>query len=93
MQKSLINGTVCYDVTSISSYSQEMVSVERGYNRDGKDLAQFNLGMFCDEVSKTPLYYDRYSGSLTDRTNLSSVLANAKSVGINKVKMVLDGGF
>jgi len=93
VQKSLTNGTVCYDVTSISSYSQEMVSVERGYNRDGDDLSQFNLGMFCDEVNKTPLYYDRYSGSLTDRTNLSCVLANAKSVGIKKVKMVLDGGF
>lgn len=93
VQKSLTNGIVCYDVTSISSYSQEMVSVERGYNRDGDDLSQFNLGMFCDEVNKTPLYYDRYSGSLTDRTNLSSVLANAKSVGIKKVKMVLDGGF
>jgi transposase len=70
-----------------------MISVERGYNRDGDDLAQFNLGMFCDEVSKMPLYYSRYSGSLTDKTNLSCVLANAKAVGIEKVKMVLDGGF
>jgi len=40
-----------------------------------------------------PLYYNRYSGSLTDKTNLTCVLANAKSVGIEKVKMVLDGGF
>ena len=47
-------GTVCYDVTSISSYAQQMSSVERGYNRDGENLAQFNLGMFCDESSKTP---------------------------------------
>ena len=70
-----------------------MISVERGYNRDGDDLSRFNLGMFCDESSKIPLYYDRYSGSLTDRTNLSFVLANAKNIGIKKVKMVLDGGF
>ena len=86
-------GTVCYDVTSISSYAQQMSSIERGYNRDGEDLAQFNLGMFCDENSKTPLYYNRYNGSLTDKTNLSYVLANAKAVGINRVKMVVDGGF
>ena len=86
-------GTVCYDVTSISSYAQQMSSVERGYNRDGEDLAQFNLGMFCDESSKIPLYYNRYNGSLTDKTNLSYVLANAKAVGINRVKMVVDGGF
>ena len=86
-------GSVCYDVTSISSYSQQMVSVERGYNRDGDELAQFNLGMFCDETSKMPLYYNRYNGSITDKTNLMYVLDNAKTVGISHVKMVLDGGF
>jgi len=86
-------GSVCYDVTSISSYSQEMPEVERGYNRDGDDLAQYNLGMFCDESTKTPLYYNRYNGSLTDKTNLSYVLENAKSIGLQNVKMVLDGGF
>jgi len=86
-------GSVCYDVTSISSYAQDMISVERGYNRDGDDLAQYNLGMFCDELSKTPLYYNRYNGSLTDKTNLSYVLGNAEAVGIQRVKMVLDGGF
>ena len=57
------DGAVCYDVTSISSYAQQMTSVERGYNRDGEDLAQFNLGVFCDETSKTPIYYNRYNGS------------------------------
>jgi transposase len=86
-------GVVCYDVTSISSYARQMPSVERGYNRDGEDLAQFNLGMFCDETSKMPLYYNRYNGSLTDKVNLSCALANAEAVGIKRVKMVLDGGF
>ena len=84
---------VCYDVTSISSYAQNMTSVERGYNRDGEKLAQFNLGLFCNEGNKIPLYYNRYNGSLTDKTNLSYVLDNAKEVGINRVKMVMDGGF
>jgi transposase len=93
VKTALNNGTVCYDVTSVSSYAQDMPTIERGYNRDGDDLAQFNLGMFCDELSKTPLYYNRYNGSLTDKTNLSYVLANAKAVGIKRVKMILDGGF
>ncbi|MDL2301087.1 transposase [Lachnospiraceae bacterium OttesenSCG-928-D06] len=86
-------GCVCYDVTSISSYSAQMPQVERGYNRDGDDLSQYNLGMFCNEESRMPLYYNRYNGSLTDRTNLSYVLKNASEVGIHRVKMVLDGGF
>jgi transposase len=87
------NKSVFYDVTSISSYAQAMPAVERGYNRDGDDLSQYNLGMFCDESSKIPLYYNRYNGSLTDKTNLSYVLANAKAVGIERVKMILDAGF
>ena len=86
-------GTVCYDVTSISSYAREMPAVEHGYNRDGEDLAQFNLGVFCDEASRTPIYYNRYNGSLTDSANLSHVLANAEAVGIKRVKLVVDGGF
>lgn len=93
VKRTLSGGSVCYDVTSISSYSREMTAVERGYNRDGDDLPQYNLGMFCDESTKTPIYYNRYNGSLTDKTNLSYVLANAKEMGIEKVKMVLDGGF
>jgi transposase len=89
----LSGGSVCYDVTSISSYSRQMPTVERGYNRDGDDVCQYNLGMFCDETTKMPLYYNRYNGSLSDRTNLCAVLENAKSVGISRVKLVLDGGF
>jgi transposase len=86
------SGAVCYDVTSISSYAQQMPTIERGYNRDGENLAQFNLGLFCDEESKAPLYYNRYNGSLTDKTNLSYVLDNARDIGIERIKMVIDGG-
>jgi transposase len=89
----LIDETICYDVTSISSYSKEISGVEYGYNRDGEDLPQINLGIFCGETSKTPLYYNRYNGSLTDKTNLSYVLNNAKSAGLTNVKIVVDGGF
>jgi len=34
-----------------------------------------------------------YNGSLTDKVNMDCVLQNAKDVGIEKVKLVLDGGF
>jgi len=84
--------TVCYDVTSISSYAKDMPSVARGYNRDGENLEQFNLGMFCDEVTMTPLYYQRYNGSITDKTNLTPVIT-AHELGLKQIKMVLDGGF
>jgi transposase len=93
VKKALKNDTVCYDVTSVSSYSKLITDVEYGYNRDHEDLPQFNIGMFCGETTKLPIYYNRYNGSLTDKTNLSHVLANARSVGIKEIKLVLDGGF
>jgi len=81
VKTALGDGSVCYDVTSISSYSQAMPAVERGYNRDSDDLAQYNLDMFCDECSKTPLYYNRYNGSLTNKTNLSYLTCQCKGSG------------
>jgi transposase len=93
VKKALKNDTVCYDVTSISSYSKLIPSVEYGYNRDGEKLPQLNVGMFCCETSKLPLYYNVYNGSITDKTNLSYVLANAHDIGIKNVKLILDGGF
>jgi transposase len=93
VKKALSGGTVFYDVTSISSYAQQMTDIERGYNRDGENLPQYNMGIFCNEKTRIPLYYNRYNGSLTDRANLSHVLANAKSVGIKRIKMVVDAGF
>ncbi len=84
---------VCYDVTSISSYSNLIVSVEYGYNRDHEKLSQINLGMFCSESTKMPLGYVFYEGSVPDKTELPYILDLAKSMGLDDLKMVLDGGF
>ena len=84
---------VCYDVTSISSYSDLIVSVEYGYNRDHEKLPQINLGMFCSESTKMPLNYACYEGSVPDKTELPYILELAQSLGLENVKMVMDGGF
>ncbi|MBC8452302.1 MAG: transposase [Spirochaetes bacterium] len=84
---------VCYDVTSLSSYSNLIVSVEYGYNRDHEKLPQINLGMFCSERTKMPLTYACYEGSVPDKTELPYILELAESLGLENLKMVLDGGF
>ncbi|MDR2387971.1 MAG: hypothetical protein LBE80_10370 [Deltaproteobacteria bacterium] len=81
---------ILYDIESVSSYVDEMSSLERGYNPNYDDLSQFNLGMLRCEISKLPLYYRSYQGSLTEKANLHALLADAKSLGIKKVKLVLD---
>lgn len=84
---------IAYDVTSISSYSEEIAWVERGYNRDKENLAQINLGMFFGETTKLPLYYSMYSGSIVDKTYLPFMMALAETIGMNHVRFVMDQGF
>ena len=49
------DGLVCYDVTSVSSYSQRIDGIEYGYNRDKEKLPQMNIGMFTDIETGVPL--------------------------------------
>ena len=43
---------VAYDVTSISTYSDNIAIAGMGYNRDKENLEQIKLGMFCWLESK-----------------------------------------
>lgn len=83
---------LCYDVTSVSTYSSNITEAEYGYNRDHEDLEQVNIGLFSVENTKIPVYYENYNGSLTDKSNVINVVKNAKDKGLKKVKLVMDGG-
>lgn len=84
---------LAYDVTSLSSYSKNNELVEWGYNRDGEDLPQINIGVFYGEESHMPIYYNNYSGSITDKTFLPFMMQGARELGINISKFVMDKGF
>lgn len=85
---------VCYDVTSISSYSKALPFIAWGYNRDKEKLPQVNLGMFCTVKSKLPLFYTYYNGNINDFTNLPYVVEQAKAVNLDdRFMLVFDGGF
>lgn len=87
------NDCYFYDVTSISSYSGNIDMVEYGYNRDHEDLAQINIGMFCHNATRLPVYYEVYNGSLTDKMNLPYVIDNINELGIQNITLIMDGGF
>ena len=84
---------IAYDVTSISTYSDNIAIAAMGYNRDKENLEQINLGMFCGLSSKKPAFYSIYDGSINDKTNLPYVLENIEENILKKVLLVLDGGF
>ncbi|MDR1657345.1 MAG: IS1634 family transposase, partial [Deltaproteobacteria bacterium] len=66
---------------------------EMGYNRDKEYLPQLNLGMYYGISSHLPVYYCLYNGSITDKTDLISMMTEAKDLGIENVRFVMDRGF
>ena len=60
---------MAYDVTSISSYSQNIREVEWGVQPDKERLPQINMGMYYGEKSRLPLYYRVYPGAYRDKTH------------------------
>ena len=84
---------IAFDITSISSYSQLIEAVEYGYNRDGEDLPQINLGMLFGQTSLLPLFYNLYQGSIRDVGTLHNMIAFAEHLDLRDVRYVMDKGF
>lgn len=87
------NEYIAYDVTSISTYSKSIDNASFGYNRDGENLPQINLGMYTGEKTKLPIFYNVYNGSITDKEQLIFMMKYTKELNINNIKFVMDKGF
>jgi len=56
--------TLIFDITSFSSASKNIDWLEWGYNRDGLDLPQVNLGLVLSLHRHLPLYFKLFPGSI-----------------------------
>ena len=93
MKKTAENDYLCYDITSVSSYSQINEYIKYGHNRDNEKLPQLNLSVLFGQHQELPVYYDRYPGSITDVTTLHNLLKTFKALDIKTLSYVLDKGF
>jgi transposase len=85
--------TLIYDITSLSSASRNIDWLEWGYNRDGLDLPQVNLGLVLSLNKHLPLYFKLFPGSISDVVTLKNLVAEIKAFGITKSLFILDRGF
>ena len=92
-KKASTGGACFHDITSISSYSKDNELVEYGYNRDGEDLPQVNLGMIVDSGNRLPIYYRVHDGAIPDVSTLQSVLREGYSFNYSRLTFVMDKGF
>ena len=91
-------GAVMFDITSISSYGTRNEFLERGYNRDGDDLEQVNLGLVArtpkgESAAGLPIAYRIYPGSITDVTTLENVTKLMRQYDLKLDVLVMDKGF
>jgi len=85
---------IALDITSVSSYSENIGMLGWGHNRDGEDLPQINICMLFGEKSMMPVYQTLYSGSLTDVTTLEATLDEFEDItGTRDIMLVMDKGF
>jgi transposase len=93
MSKILEEDYLCYDITSVSSYSELNEYIKYGHNRDKEKLPQLNLAMLFGQKSRLPVYYQRMPGNISDVTTLHNLLATFKALEARPVHYVMDKGF
>jgi transposase len=93
MKKIADKDYLCYDLTSVSSYSDLNEYVKWGHNRDNEKLPQINLGMLYGQMSGLPAYYRRLPGSIGDVAALRNTVSSLDFIGQSKLVFVMDRGF
>jgi len=84
---------LCYDITSVSSYSLRNEYTQFGYNRDGESLEQINLAMLFGQKSRLPAHYRRLPGNTSDVSTLKTTAKSLNYLGVGGLHFVLDRGF
>jgi transposase len=84
---------LCYDITSVSSYSELNEYIKYGHNRDNEALPQLNLAVLFGQNGRLPVYYQRLPGNITDVTTLHNLLKTFKALEMKTLSYVMDKGF
>ena len=93
MERILEDEFLCYDITSISSYSELNEYIRFGHNRDRERLPQLNLAMLFGQKSRIPVYYHRIPGNITDVQTVHNLLETFTRLEVKNLHYVLDRGF
>ena len=84
---------ICYDIASVSSYSELNEFIKYGYNRDKEKLPQLNLALMFGQKSALPVYYHRIPGNISDVSTLRNLVLTLKTLDVARLHYVMDKGF
>ncbi len=92
MDKILEEDYLCYDITSISSFSEFNEYIKYAHNRDKEKLPQMNLAILFGQKGRLPVYFQRTPGNITDVTTLHNLLKTFKALEKKTIHYVMDKG-
>jgi hypothetical protein len=93
LKKKAAGGTLCYDITSLSSYGKNNHLIEYGYNRDKEKLEQINLALLSGRTSGLPVWYTPLPGSLNDSKTLKGFIRELQKLEVSPFSFIMDRGF
>lgn len=82
-----------FDTTTISSYSEALIQVKKGKNKEHDRLPQINIALLFGEQSGLPFYYRKLPGNVSDVKTVKQLVKEFNVMGYKKIKIVFDRGF
>lgn len=84
---------ISYDSTNKNCQAGELEIVEYGHAKVDTGEAIFNYSIAYDTQNKEPLFYEEYSGSINDVSQLEFMIGKAAGYGYKKIGFILDRGY
>ena len=84
---------ISYDATNKNCQAGDVDIVEFGHAKVDMGVPIFNYTVAYDRNNEEPLFYEKYSGSLTDTVQLKYMLEKVEGYGYKHVGFILDRGY
>ena len=81
---------ISYDSTNKHCEAGDVEIAEYGHEKDKQNKPIFNYSIGYDRTNRLPLFYEAYSGSINDVSQLQFMLAKAKAYGYKNAGFILD---
>jgi hypothetical protein len=91
LKANLKKSAVYYELKSVSSRLKALKNLDMNHDcGHNDDWSQFNVGIFCNEKSKIPFYYNCYNQSSNENSNFDNVLEKGIFFNLENVKLILE---
>jgi transposase len=84
---------ISYDSTNKHCQAGDIELAEFGHEKDIQKKPIFNYSIAYDRNNRLPLFYEAYSGSINDVSQLQYMLEKAAAFGYKKAGFILDRGY